>query len=159
MLKTANLGFPRIGANRELKKATESYWKANITISELQAVAKEIRQNNWKLQKNANITYIPSNDFSFYDQILDNISLFGAVPERFSKSFAFDNKVESDLYFAMARGAQKEGVDVTAMEMTKWFDTNYHYIVPEFTKNQNFKISSSKIFDEYLEAKLKLDQL
>lgn len=153
MLKTANLGFPRIGANRELKKATESYWKANITISELQAVAKEIRQNNWKLQKNANITYIPSNDFSFYDQILDNISLFGAVPERFSKSFAFDNKVESDLYFAMARGAQKEGVDVTAMEMTKWFDTNYHYIVPEFTKNQNFKISSSKIFDEYLEAK------
>lgn len=153
MLKTANLGFPRIGANRELKKATESYWKANITASELQVVAKEIRKNNWELQKNANISYIPSNDFSLYDQILDNISLFGAIPERFLKSFSFNNKVELDLYFAMARGAQKEGVDVTAMEMTKWFDTNYHYIVPEFIKNQNFKISSSKIFDEYLEAK------
>ncbi len=150
MLQTANLGFPRIGANRELKKAVESYWKGNSSEQELQNTAKEIRLKNWKTQQNAGIKYIPSNDFSFYDQILDTVALFGAVPQR----FAFNQEnVDLDLYFAMARGAQKDGVDVTAMEMTKWFDTNYHYIVPEFSANQKFKLSSTKIFDQYQEAK------
>ncbi len=150
MLKTANLGFPRIGANRELKKAIESYWKKTSNAADLQKSAAEIRAKNWQTQKSAGIASIPSNDFSFYDQILDAQALFGAVPDRFN--FKGGN-VDLDLYFAMARGAQRDGIDVTAMEMTKWFDTNYHYIVAEFKKNQEFKISSSKIFDEYLEAK------
>ena len=150
MLNTANLGFPRIGANRELKKAIESYWKKTSSASDLQKVAAEIRAKNWQTQKAAGIAFIPSNDFSFYDQILDTQVLFGAVPDRFKFS---GGNVDLDLYFAMARGAQRDGIDVTAMEMTKWFDTNYHYIVAEFKKNQQFKLSSTKIFDEYLEAK------
>ncbi len=150
MLKTANLGFPRIGANRELKKAVESYWKKTSTAADLQKTAAEIRAINWQKQKSAGLNFIPSNDFSFYDHILDAQALFGAVPARFNFN---GGNVDLDLYFAMARGAQKDGIDVTAMEMTKWFDTNYHYIVAEFKKGQNFKISSTKIFDEYLEAK------
>ncbi len=150
MLKTASLGFPRIGSNRELKKAVESYWKGAISLTELQKAASEIKNINWKKQQAAGISYIPSNDFSFYDHILDNLVLFGAVPERFKFS---GGNVDLDLVFAMARGAQKDGLDVTAMEMTKWFDTNYHYIVAEFKKDQKFKISATKIFDDYLEAK------
>ena len=150
MLKTANLGFPRIGANRELKKAVESYWKKNSSAADLQATAAELRAKNWNTQKAAEIAFIPSNDFSFYDQTLDTLALFGAVPSRFN--FDGDN-VDLDLYFAMARGAQRDGIDVTAMEMTKWFDSNYHYIVGEFTQNQTFSLSSTKIFDEYKEAK------
>jgi 5-methyltetrahydropteroyltriglutamate--homocysteine methyltransferase len=150
MLKTATLGFPRIGANRELKKAIESYWKGTISIDELKKAASEIKTKNWQTQKSAGIHFIPSNDFSFYDQVLDSIALFGAVPDRFK--FEGGN-VDLDLFFAMARGAQKDGIDVTAMEMTKWFDTNYHYIVAEFKKDQKFKLSSTKIFDDYLEAK------
>jgi 5-methyltetrahydropteroyltriglutamate--homocysteine methyltransferase len=150
MLKTANLGFPRIGSNRELKKAVESYWKKNSSLAELQKEASAIRAKNWQTQKAAGINFIPSNDFSFYDQTLDTLALFGAVPDRFKFS---GGNVDLDLYFAMARGAQRDGIDVTAMEMTKWFDTNYHYIVGEFKKNQHFKISSTKIFDEFSEAK------
>lgn len=150
MSKTANLGFPRIGANRELKKAIESYWKKTSTTADLQKTAAEIRAKNWQMQKAAGLDFIPSNDFSFYDQILDHIALFGAVPSRFN--FKGGN-VDLDLYFAMARGAQTDGVDVTALDMTKWFDTNYHYLVAEFSQNQKFQISTSKIFDEYVEAK------
>jgi 5-methyltetrahydropteroyltriglutamate--homocysteine methyltransferase len=155
MIKTASLGFPRIGANRELKKAVESFWKKSSNEVDLKKSAQEIRHNNWQLQQKSGIDFIPSNDFSFYDQVLDNIALFGAIPQRFVKSFKFNlgEVVGLDLLFAMARGAQRENVDVTAMEMTKWFDTNYHYLVAEFAKNQQFKISSSKIFDEFLEAK------
>ena len=150
MLKTASLGFPRIGANRELKKAVESYWKKTFSLVDLQKSAAEIRAKNWQTQKAAGIAFIPSNDFSFYDQILDTIALFGAVPDRFKFN---GGNIDLDLYFAMSRGAQRDGIDVIAMEMTKWFDTNYHYIVAEFKKDQQFKISSSKIFDEYKEAK------
>ena len=150
MLKTASLGFPRIGANRELKKAVEAYWKGSLSSSDLQKAASEIKAKNWQSQKSAGTHFIPSNDFSFYDQVLDTLALFGAVPERFKFS---GGNVDLDLVFAMARGAQKNGLDVTAMEMTKWFDTNYHYIVGEFKAGQKFKISSNKIFDDYLEAK------
>jgi len=150
MLKTANLGFPRIGANRELKKAVESYWKKTSSAADLQKTASEIKAKNWQTQKAAGISAIPSNDFSFYDQVLDHIALFGAAPDRFKFS---GGKIDLDLYFAMARGAQRDGIDVTAMEMTKWFDTNYHYIVAEFKKNQEFKISSDKIFNDFSEAK------
>lgn len=151
MAKSANLGFPRIGAFRELKKAVEAFWKGDKSEAELQQVAKEIRKTNWETQKNAGIDYIPSNDFSLYDQVLDHIALFGAVPFRYK----WDNSknVDTETYFAMARGQQKDGLDVTAMEMTKWFDTNYHYIVPELYEGMEFKLSSSKIFDQYKEAK------
>lgn len=150
MTKSASLGFPRIGAFRELKKAVEGYWKGNITATELLKASAKIRKDNWQLQQQIGIDYIPSNDFSFYDHILDMIITVGAVPQR----FGFDgNEVSLDLYFAMARGSQKNGLDVVAMEMTKWFDTNYHYIVPEFVKNQKFKFSSNKIIEQYEEAK------
>lgn len=156
MIKTATLGFPRIGGNRELKKAVESYWKNTSSLNELQQSASQIRQYNWQIQAENSIDYIPSNDFSFYDHILDNIALFGAIPQRFIDSFNFNlgqSQISLDLLFAMARGCQKNNIDVTAMEMTKWFDTNYHYLVAEFSKNQKFKISTSKIFDEFIEAK------
>ena len=150
-MKTNNLGYPRIGSNRELKKASELYWLGKITADELLATGKNIRIANWKLQSQAGIDLIPSNDFSFYDQVLDLSLTLGVIPEQY-KAFAKENSV-LDLYFAMARGAQKEGQDVVAMEMTKWFDTNYHYIVPEFTKDQEFRLFSEKIIDEYKEAK------
>ena len=150
-MKTNNLGFPRIGSNRELKKASELYWSGQITADALLTVGKEIRLANWKLQSQAGIDLIPSNDFSFYDQVLDLSLTLGVIPEQYA-AFAKENSV-LDLYFAMARGAQKEGQDVVAMEMTKWFDTNYHYIVPEFTKDQEFELFSNKIIDEYKEAK------
>ncbi len=150
MSKSATLGFPRIGAFRELKKAVESYWKNSISREELLKTASEIRENNLMLQKSAGIDFIPSNDFSFYDHILGTVTTVGAVPARFNFS---GDKVDLDLYFAMARGLQKDGIDVVAMEMTKWFDTNYHYMVPEFTSNQKFKFADTKIVDDYLEAK------
>jgi len=150
MVKSANLGFPRIGHNRELKKAVESYWKGKSSEADLQQTAKEIRQKNWKIQQDSNLDYIPSNDFSFYDHILDTICLVGAIPEIYNHQ---SGNIDLTTYFAMARGLQKDGVDVPAMEMTKWYDTNYHYIVPEFTEDQKFAISSSKIFDQYAEAK------
>ncbi len=147
---SATLGFPRVGAFRELKKAVESYWKNSISREELLLAAAEIRKNNWLAQKDAGINLIPSNDFSFYDHILEIIAATGAVPARFNFS---GDQVDLDLFFAMARGSQKDGLDAVAMEMTKWFDTNYHYIVPEFSKNQNFKFACHKIVNEYLEAK------
>jgi 5-methyltetrahydropteroyltriglutamate--homocysteine methyltransferase len=151
MVKSANLGFSRVGLNRELKKAVEKYWKKAIKEDELQNVAKSLRKTHWELQKNIGIDYIPSNDFSFYDHILDMIATVGAVPKRYGHKLG--EKIDLDLYFSMARGRQDGTKDVVAMEMTKWFDTNYHYIVPEFTKDTKFQFSFSKIIDQYLEAK------
>lgn len=151
-MKTNNLGYPRIGSNRELKKACELYWAGKISEEELLETGKKIRAANWELQNNAGIDLIPSNDFSFYDQVLDLSLTLGAIPERYQELAKTNSNI--DLYFAMARGSQKEGQDVVAMEMTKWFDTNYHYIVPEFTKDQKFELFSEKIIDEYKEAKL-----
>lgn len=150
MVQAANLGFPRIGKNRELKKAQEAYWKGIISKEELLETGKTIRKENWEFQKQAGLDVIPSNDFSFYDQVLDTIALVGAIPERYQWK---GKTVDLDTYFAMARGAQGKGIDVKAMEMTKWFDTNYHFIVPELHKNQHFSLSSTKIFDEFREAK------
>jgi 5-methyltetrahydropteroyltriglutamate--homocysteine methyltransferase len=151
MVKSANLGFSRVGLNRELKKAVEKYWKKAIKEDELQNVAKSLRKTHWELQKNIGIDYIPSNDFSFYDHILDMIATVGAIPKRYGHKLG--EKIDLDLYFSMARGRQDGIKDVVAMEMTKWFDTNYHYIVPEFTKDTKFQFSFSKIIDQYLEAK------
>ena len=150
-MKTNNLGYPRIGSTRELKKSSELYWSGKILAEELLATATIIRKENWKLQKNAGIDLIPSNDFSLYDQVLDLTLTLGAIPFRYNEIAKTNSTL--DLYFAMARGSQNEGQDVVAMEMTKWFDTNYHYIVPEFVKNQEFKLFSTKIIDEFVEAK------
>jgi 5-methyltetrahydropteroyltriglutamate--homocysteine methyltransferase len=145
MVLALNLGFPRIGLKRELKKSLESYWKGDISREELFKTGKELRLRHWQMQKDAGISFIPTNDFSYYDHILDAACLFGCIPERYDLD-------DPDLYFSMARGSQKNGRDVIAMEMTKWFDTNYHYIVPELKNGQTFKLSTDKIFTETKEA-------
>ncbi|XOD67576.1 MAG: 5-methyltetrahydropteroyltriglutamate--homocysteine S-methyltransferase [Flavobacteriales bacterium Tduv] len=147
-----NLGYPRIGAQRQLKKASEEYWAGKITREELFNAAEKLREEHWKIQKKAGLNLIPCNDFSFYDQVLDMSFLLGVIPERYTP-LSEARVADIDLYFAMARGYQKEGLDITAMEMTKWFDTNYHYIVPEFTANHKFNISSTKVFDEFDQAR------
>ncbi|APY12014.1 5-methyltetrahydropteroyltriglutamate--homocysteine S-methyltransferase [Seonamhaeicola sp. S2-3] len=148
-MKTTILGHPRIGKNRELKKACEQYWAGKTTETDLTNTASKIKKENWLNQQKIGIDSIPSNDFSFYDQVLDTCLTLGCIPDRFKK---IDKKNLLNLYFAMARGLQNEHIDVTAMEMTKWFDTNYHYIVPEFEKNQSFSFFSKKIINEYKEA-------
>lgn len=152
-MQTHNLGYPRIGSHRELKKAEEQYWAGKTAVAELAGIAKNLRLQNWQLQKETGIDLIPCNDFSFYDQMLDTILMTGAIPERFHVLLEEKQLPEIDLYFAMARGYQKGNYDITAMEMTKWFDTNYHYIVPEFVPNQKFSFLSKKIVSEFLEAK------
>ncbi len=142
---THSLGFPRIGVKRELKRAIENYWKGNISKEELFNIAKDLRKNHWKLQKENGVDLIPVGDFSFYDQILDMTATLGAVPERFNFK---GEKIDIETYFDMARGKETSA----AMEMTKWFDTNYHYIVPEFSPKQTFKLSNEKIFEEVKEA-------
>ncbi|MCC7253043.1 5-methyltetrahydropteroyltriglutamate--homocysteine S-methyltransferase [Hyphomicrobium sp.] len=177
MIQAANLGFPRIGIRRELKKATEAYWKGEIDYAALRTIGAELRARHWTLQSEAGIDVIPSNDFSFYDQVLDMSAMVGAVPPRFRKPEAEAGtriaaahrtasayavmadvaelgaeqgaSVDFDTYFAMARGSDA----APAMEMTKWFDTNYHYIVPEFHADQAFALTSRKAIDEFKEAK------
>lgn len=152
-MQTHILGYPRIGSKRELKKACEQYWSGKIVLEELLTAGRTICSQNWNLQKEAGIDLIPCNDFSYYDQVLDMSLVVGAIPARYHEVALKKNNSELDLYFAMARGYQKDGLDITAMEMTKWFDTNYHYIVPEFFKNQQFKLTSDKIFNEFAGAK------
>lgn len=148
---THNLGYPRIGTKRELKHACEQYWSGRITAEDLLERAKELRKQHWLLQQQRGIQLIPTNDFSLYDQVLDLSYTLGAIPERYTEKFS-KKEHALDLYFAMARGAQGDGIDITAMEMTKWFDTNYHYIVPEFIKNQRFELNADKILTELKEA-------
>ncbi|GAB3673889.1 5-methyltetrahydropteroyltriglutamate--homocysteine S-methyltransferase [Salinisphaera aquimarina] len=145
-----NLGFPRIGERRELKKATEAYWKGDLDYAGLEATGAELRRANWDKQKKAGIDLIPSNDFSFYDQVLGLSCLLGNVPERFGWPSHYDGQnMNIDVAFDMARGTD----GAIACEMTKWFDTNYHYLVPEFTTQTTFTLAGSKIFDEFREAK------
>jgi 5-methyltetrahydropteroyltriglutamate--homocysteine methyltransferase len=150
MVFASNLGYPRIGPKRELKTALERYWSGQMDASELEKTAGSIRKDNWTLQHQLGLNHIPSNDFSLYDHVLDTAALFGCVPERYG--WNADN-VDLKTYFAMARGRQDGSVDVPAMDMTKWFDTNYHYIVPEFEPNQKFRVASSKPVEEFREAK------
>jgi 5-methyltetrahydropteroyltriglutamate--homocysteine methyltransferase len=150
MIKIASIGYPRIGPKRELKVALENFWKSDISEAELQTVAKDLRRKNWQTQKENGVDLISSNDFSFYDQVLDTICLLGAIPKRYK----WDGKeVSLKTYFAMARGSQTSELDVPALEMTKWFDTNYHYLVPELSKDQSFQLSTNKPFEEFKEAK------
>ena len=152
-----NLGHPRIGLDRELKRAIEGYWRGSTPREDLLAIARELRERHWRRQHDQGIEHIPSNDFSFYDHVLDNAAMVGAVPDRFGGP---SGDVDLDTYFAMARGIQEgKGADgvgggAAAMEMTKWFDTNYHYIVPELHAGQRFSLGSTKPIDEFLEARL-----
>ncbi|POR31737.1 Putative 5-methyltetrahydropteroyltriglutamate--homocysteine methyltransferase [Tolypocladium paradoxum] len=150
MVQSAILGFPRMGVNRDLKKATEAYWGGKLSQADLLAEAKRLRLAHWKIQKDAGVDVIPSNDFALYDQVLCHIQDFGAVPERYTK----DGLDTIDEYFAMGRGHQKEGVDVPSLEMVKWFDSNYHYVKPTLQDNQTFKlVDSPKAVVEFKEAK------
>ena len=146
------LGHPRIGRDRELKKATEAFWKGRRTASELLHAARELRRTHWLAQRDAGIDLIPSNDFSLYDHILDLSCLLGNVPARFHWD---GGPVGLNLYFRIARGSRSNDdacCAAAASEMTKWFDTNYHYIVPEFDARTTFKLSGTKPFDEFAEA-------
>lgn len=142
MSKNYVIGFPRIGEKRELKKVLEDYWAKKVDFSEVKYVAENLRKRHWTYQKEAKIDFIASNDFSLYDNMLDTTILIGAIPKR------FQHLKDEELYFAMARGNQ----DCVAMEMTKWFNTNYHYIVPEISKDTTFKLNSKKVIEEYKEA-------
>lgn len=142
MSKNYVIGFPRIGEKRELKKVLEDYWAKKVDFSEVKYVAENLRKRHWTYQKEAKIDFIASNDFSLYDNMLDTTILLGAIPKR------FQHLKDEELYFAMARGNQ----DCVAMEMTKWFNTNYHYIVPEISKDTTFKLNSKKVIEEYKEA-------
>lgn len=149
MIRTANLGYPRFGAKRELKQALESYWKGKISPADFLQVGQELRTHNWRTQQQAGVDFIPSNDYSSYDQVLDTAVMLGAIPPRYGWT---GGEVSLDTYFAMARGSHTAAGNVPAMEMTKWFDTNYHYIVPEFQAGQVFKLASTKVIDEFEEA-------
>lgn len=163
-IPVATLGVPRIGRRRELKFALESYWSGKSPAADLLATAKALRAASWREQHDRGVSKIPSNDFSLYDHVLDTVTMVGAVPARYAWT---DGEVPLDTYFAMARGNQGQAADcghagdehaanghgLAAMEMTKWFDTNYHYIVPELTDDQSFALSSAKPVDHFLEAK------
>ena len=149
MVKSTIVGYPRIGAHRELKFAIEGYFKNNITEVELKKTAKDLRSQYWQIQKEKGVDIIPSNDFSFYDNILDTAFLLNVIPNRYKEL----NISDLDTYFAMARGYQKDDNDVKALPMKKWFNTNYHYIVPELEEDAVLKINDTKPFDLYKEAK------
>jgi 5-methyltetrahydropteroyltriglutamate--homocysteine methyltransferase len=157
---THSLGYPRIGEKRELKKAIEAFWQGAIPVEELQRAGKQLRKTHWLVQREAGLDLIPSNDFSYYDQMLDMTCLLGNVPRRFGWN---GDPIGLDLVFQIARGTgsacNHEGrsyeagaSSIHASEMTKWFDTNYHYIVPEFRAGTTFKLSANKPFDEFQEA-------
>ena len=147
--KTSNIGYPRVGSLRELKFTTEKYFRGEISVEELQNTAKEIRKTQWTLQKNTGLDFIPSNDFSFYDMTLDTAVLFNIIPERYTKL----GLSALDTYFAMARGYQGAAVDVKAFAMKKWFNTNYHYMVPELEDDTAICLADEKPFRLYQEAK------
>ncbi|BDR53088.1 5-methyltetrahydropteroyltriglutamate--homocysteine methyltransferase [Bombiscardovia nodaiensis] len=146
---TSLVGFPRIGAGRELKRVIERYWKGQASIEQVRQVAADLRSKHWRLQADRGIDLIASNDFSYYDQMLDTAILLGLVPARYRNL----GLGAEDTLFAMGRGYQGPQGDVTALPMKKWFTTNYHYLVPEIEESAQVKLSSSKPFDEYLEAR------
>ena len=147
-MNTSIIGYPRIGNLRELKFASEKYFRKEITLSELEDTAKEIRSYNLNLQKNSGLDFIPSNDFSFYDGVLDTAFLLNAVPARYTSL----GLPELDTYFAAARGYQGEKGDVKALAMKKWYNTNYHYMVPEIDDTTEIRLAGTKPFDLFSEA-------
>lgn len=147
-MKKSVIGYPRVGSKRELKFALEKYFRGEIPIEELIKTSKELRTYSWLVQKKAGIDFISSNDFSFYDNMLDTSFMLGVIPERYKKLCLS----KPDTYFAMARGYQSKNGDLTALPMKKWFNTNYHYIVPEFDDKVEIRLDDSKIVEEYKEA-------
>lgn len=147
-MKTGVIGYPRVGELRELKFITEKYFRKEVSLEELQKTAKEIREKQWKLQKENEIDFISSNDFSFYDGVLDTAFLINAVSDEYKNL----NLSKIDTYFAAARGYQGEEGDVKALSMRKWFNTNYHYMVPVLDDNTILKLNDDKIFNEFNEA-------
>ncbi|MGG4603452.1 5-methyltetrahydropteroyltriglutamate--homocysteine S-methyltransferase [Paenalcaligenes sp. Me131] len=145
-----NLGFPRIGKQRELKRAVEAYWAGELPQDALLQTGKELRSRHWALQKAAGVDLIPVGDFAWYDQILEWTCLLGAVPARFEHAATAD--VDLDTLFRMARGRAPQGKPAAACEMTKWFDTNYHYIVPEIQPNQSFRLARTALLEQIAEA-------
>jgi len=148
-MTTTIIGYPRIGSHRELKFAVQKYFKQQVSARELAQTAAELRQQNWKNISKAGIDQLVSNDFSYYDTTLDTANLLNIVPKRYKEL----NLSPLDEYFAQARGYQGDKGDVTALSMKKWFNTNYHYLVPEFEDDTDVKLVGTKIFDEYQEAK------
>lgn len=149
MVITHSLGFPRIGSRRQMKFAVEAYWKGEIDVETLIEKGQQIRRENWEMQSQMGLDLLPVGDFSWYDHVLDMSAMLGVIPERYQ---AIEGDVSLATYFQMARGQAPGVYDVRACEMTKWFDTNYHYIVPELSQNQKFTLSSSKLFNEIIEA-------
>lgn len=145
-----NLGFPRIGKQRELKRAVEAYWANELSQEALLQTGKELRARHWALQKAAGVDLIPVGDFAWYDQILEWTCLLGAVPARFEHAAAAE--VDVDTLFRMARGRAPQGKPAAACEMTKWFDTNYHYIVPEIAPGQRFRVARTALLEQIEEA-------
>lgn len=148
-MNSSVIGFPRVGKLRELKFASEKYFKQEISTEELEQVAKGLREMHWNLQQAAGISHIPSNDFSYYDNVLDLTVLLNALPENYRQL----GLSERDTYFAAARGYQGVAGDAKALAMKKWFNTNYHYLVPELSDNTEIKLVGDKPFVEYEEAK------
>ncbi|MBD9305233.1 MAG: hypothetical protein EGS63_10700, partial [Lachnospira sp.] len=144
-MKTAIVGYPRIGAHRELKFASEQYFRGACTETELQETAKALRLANLTQQKESGLDWIPSNDFSFYDGMLDTAFLLNAVPKRYREL----GLAPLDTYFAAARGYQGDKGDVKALAMKKWFNTNYHYIVPEVEDDTKICLLNDKLWEEY----------
>jgi len=146
-----NLGFPRIGADRELKKALEAYWKGELDEQGLRQVGRQLRARHWQAQLDAGIELLPVGDFAWYDQVLGHSLMFGVIPQRFRPA---EGQATLDTLFAMARGVARSCCGgAQAQEMTKWFDTNYHYLVPEFSVDQQFQLSWTQLFEEVEEAK------
>ncbi len=146
-----NLGFPRIGADRELKKALEAYWKGELDEQGLRQVGRQLRARHWQAQLDAGIELLPVGDFAWYDQVLSHSLMFGVIPQRFRPA---EGQATLDTLFAMARGVARSCCGgAQAQEMTKWFDTNYHYLVPEFSVDQQFQLSWTQLFEEVEEAK------
>ncbi|KAJ3716636.1 cobalamin-independent synthase [Lentinula raphanica] len=148
MVASSVLGFPRIGANREIKKVVEAYWAGKTSAEEVTKVAAEVKKFNWTELKQRGVTFIPSGDFSLYDHVLDHSAAFNAIPKRYHGL----GLSPLDTYFAMARGRQADGVDVPAGEMKKWFDSNYHFLVPELDETVEFKLLFNKPLEEFKEA-------
>ncbi len=147
------LGYPRIGAQRELKKATEAYWKGDLTRNELESTGRELRLLHWEAQQEAGLDFVSVGDFAFYDQVLNVSVTLGAVPARFNAQHEVaGGNIDLDTSFRMARGRAPSGEPAAACEMTKYFDTNYHYLVPELHEGQTFTLASDRLFDEVDEA-------
>ncbi|KAH6915338.1 5-methyltetrahydropteroyltriglutamate-homocysteine S-methyltransferase [Coprinopsis sp. MPI-PUGE-AT-0042] len=148
MVSSSVLGFPRIGGNREIKKAVEAYWAGKISADELTKAAAEVKKTSWTNVKERGVDFVPSGEFSLYDHVLDHAAAFNVIPKRYQGL----GLSPLDVYFAMGRGRQSEGVDVPASEMKKWFDSNYHFVVPEVSDETEFKLNFNKAVEEFKEA-------